>query len=121
MATLTPTLTFTSTDTANDALALTVTDSLTVTTPSENASRTSIATGSAQALIASNSSFQYIYVKNESGTNATDFLQVKLGGNALIRLDVGEFCYMPLYNGHAVTAEAYGGACVVEYAYWTKG
>ena len=121
MATLTPTLTFTSSDTANDALALTVTDSLTVTTPSENASRISIATGSAQALIASNSSFQYIYVKNESGANATDYIQVLLGGDAKIRLDVGEFCYMPLYSGQAVTAEAHGGACIVEYAYWTKG
>tara|TARA_Y100000401_G_scaffold101322_1_gene90813 strand:+ start:1132 stop:1497 length:366 start_codon:yes stop_codon:yes gene_type:complete len=121
MATLTPTLTLVSTDTASDSLSVSVTDSLTVTPPSENASRTSIATGSAQALIDSNSAFQYIYIKNESGENATDFLQVKLGGNALIRLDVGEFCYMPLYNGHAVTAEAYGGACVVEYGYWTKG
>tara|TARA_Y100000310_G_C20380063_1_gene667658 strand:- start:284 stop:649 length:366 start_codon:yes stop_codon:yes gene_type:complete len=120
MATLTPTLTLTSSDTSSDALSLTVTDSLTVTTPMLDSSRIAIATGSAQAVIASNSAFSYVYVKNQSGTNSTDYIQVKLGGDAKIKLDVGEFCWLPLYSTQAVTAEAYGGACTVEYAYWTK-
>ena len=120
MATLTPTLTLTSSDTSSDALSLTVTDSLTVTTPMLDSSRIAIATGSAQAVIASNSAFSYIYVKNQSGTNSTDYIQVLLGGDAKVRLDVGEFCWLPLYNAQAITAEAQVGACVVEYGYWSR-
>tara|TARA_A100001515_G_C4570914_1_gene209686 strand:+ start:948 stop:1307 length:360 start_codon:yes stop_codon:yes gene_type:complete len=118
MATLTTKLTLTSSDALSDALNLTTADSLAVTNPTE-LSRVSIATGSAQALIASNSAFSYVYIKVISGVNSTDFLQVKLGGDALLKLRVGEFTWLPLYSGIAIDAEAYGGACVVEYGYWS--
>ena len=63
MATLTAKLTLTSTDTGTDALDSTTTSALTVTLPSSNVSRQSIATGSAQSIIATNSAFYYIYLK----------------------------------------------------------
>jgi hypothetical protein len=85
-----------------------------------DSSRIAIATGSAQAVIATNSSYSYIYMKNQAGTNSTDYIQVKLGGDPKIRLDVGEFCWIPLEQSEAVTAQAFGGTCTIEYAYWTK-
>ena len=118
MATITPTLTLTSTDTLTDALSVTTTTDLTVTNPSEF-SRKVVATGSAQTVIASNSSFSYVYLKVVSGANTTDWAQVLLGGHSKIKIRVGEFAFFPLYNAQAITAEAYGGACVLEYGAWT--
>mgnify|MGYP003112681820 CR=1 FL=1 len=119
MATLNTKLVLTSTDTSGNALDLTTEDALTVTQPMVDVARTSIATGSAQALVPSNSSFSYVYIKVISGANSTDYLQVKLGGDVKLKIRVGEFSWLPLYNAQAITAEAYGGACVVEYGYWS--
>jgi hypothetical protein len=119
MATLVKTLSLTSTDTSSDALALSVSDSVTVTSPSIDVARTSIATGSAQSLIASNSAFTYVYIKVVSGANTTDFLQVKIDGNVVFKVRVGEFAFFPLYNALAITAESYGGATTVEYGFWS--
>ena len=118
MATLKTTLTLSSNDAMTDVLGVTVTDSLTTTNPTEF-SRKSIATGSAQSVIASNSAFSYVYLKVISGANSTDWLQVLLGGDAKLKIRVGEFAFLPLYNAQAITAEAQGGACVVEYGYWS--
>jgi len=121
MATLTTTLTLTSPadDITKDALSVTVTDSLTVTNPAVSTARVSIATGSAQAVIASNAAFSYVYLKVESGTNPTDWVQVLLGGDAKLKMRVGELAFLPLYTAQAITAEAQGGTCVVEYGYWS--
>ena len=51
MATLTPSLTLTSTDASSDVLSFTVTDTLTVTTPSVGLSRTTITTADDQELV----------------------------------------------------------------------
>tara|TARA_R110000765_G_scaffold151419_1_gene254095 strand:- start:3588 stop:3947 length:360 start_codon:yes stop_codon:yes gene_type:complete len=118
MATLTTTLTLSSTDALTDALSITTTDSLTITNPSEF-SRKPIATGSAQSVIASNSAFSYVYLKVISGANSTDWLQVLIGGHAKLKIRVGEMAFMPIYNAQAITAESYGGACVVEYGAWS--
>ena len=118
MATLTTKLTLSSSDALTDATSITVTDTLAVTNPAE-LSRKSIQTGSAQSVIASNSAFSYVYLKVVSGANLTDWLQVLLGGDAKLKIRVGEFTFLPLYSGQAITAEAQGGACVVEYGYWS--
>lgn len=120
MPTLKPALTITGTQADfGDALALSVTKSLTnVTQPIIGVSQKSIATGSAQDLIAACSAMNYTYIEVVSGANATDWLQVKLGGTAMFKVRVGEFAFFPLYNGVAITAEAQGGACVVRYAQW---
>ena len=119
MATLNTKLLLTSSDTSTNALDLQTIDALTVAQPMVAVARTSIATGSAQALIASNSSFSYVYISVISGANSSDWLQVLLGGDAKLKIRVGEFCWLPLYSTQAITAEAQGGACVVEYGYWT--
>tara|TARA_R100001463_G_scaffold23312_1_gene56008 strand:- start:2098 stop:2463 length:366 start_codon:yes stop_codon:yes gene_type:complete len=119
MATLKPTLTITNADSTTDALSITSTDSLTVGNPSVNTARTSIATGSAQALIPSNSAFSYVYLKIISSTDAAAWVQVKLGGDAKFKMKIGEFAFFPLYSSQAITAEAQTAACVVEYGYWT--
>jgi hypothetical protein len=118
MATLTTKLTLSSNDTLSDPLNLTCSDSLSVTNPTE-LSRKSIATGSAQDVIASNSAFSYVYLKVISSTNDAAWLQVKLGGDAKFKIRVGEFAFFPLYNSQAITAEAQTAACVVEYGYWS--
>jgi hypothetical protein len=118
MANLTAGLTLNSTNSFTDSTNVSISSSLAVTNPAE-LSRKSIATGSAQAVIASNSAFSYVYLKVISGANATDWLQVKLGGDAKLKMRVGEFAFLPLYNAQAITAEAQGGACVVEYGYWS--
>ena len=120
MATLTTKLTLTSSNATGDALNLSSTDTLTVGEPTIGISRKSIATGSAQDVLASNSAFSYLYIKNISSSNAASFLQIKLGGNAVIRLDVGEFAFVPMYSGLTVQAEAYTAACVLEYAQFSK-
>jgi hypothetical protein len=121
MATLTPKLTLTgSAADFGAALSLAVSDSLAnITEPVIGISQTSIATGSAQALVASNSKFSYTYIRVVSGTNSSDWVQVKLGGTALLKMRVGEFAWIPLYSGIAITAEAQGGACVVETAQYS--
>ena len=121
MATLTAKLTLTSNTATNDTLNLSSSDTLSVTEPTTGISRKSIATGSAQDVLATNSAFSYVYIKNASSSNAAAWLQVKLGGDAKIRLDVGEFAIFPLYSSQAITMEAQTAACVVEYGYWTKG
>ena len=120
MATLTTKLTLTSSNATSDALNLTSTDTLTVGEPTTGISRKSIATGSAQDVLATNSAFSYVYIKNTSSTNAAAWLQIKLGGDAKIRLDVGEFAFIPLYSSQTVQAEAQTAACIIEYAQFTK-
>ena len=119
MATLTPTFTLTSSDVSTDALSVTTTDSLTVGAAGTNISRKSIATGSAQAVLASNSAFSYVYMKVISSSNSAAWVQVLLGGDAKFKVRVGEFLFIPLYNSQAITAEAQTAACVVEYGQWT--
>ena len=109
MATLSITQTLSCADCSTDVLSISNTDSLTVASPMINAARVSIATGSAS----------YIYVKVISGTNASDWVQVKLDGHAQIKMRVGEFLFLPIYNAIPVTAEAQGGACIVEYGQWS--
>jgi hypothetical protein len=118
MATLKVGLTLSSNDAMTDVLSVTVNDSLATTNPTE-LSRKSIATGSAQSVIASNSAFSYVYIKVISSSNAAAWLQVKLGGDAKLKMRVGEFAFLPLYNAQAITAEAQTAACVVEYGYWS--
>jgi hypothetical protein len=119
MATLTPTFTLTSSDVSSDVLSITTTDTLTVTGATTNISRKSIATGSAQAVLASNSSFSYVYLKVVSSTDAAAWVQVLLGGDSKMKIRVGEFAFIPLYSSQAITAEAQTAACVLEFGAWT--
>ena len=120
MATLNTKLVLTSSDTGTNALDLTTIDALSVTQPLVDLARVSIATGSAQALVPSNSAFSFVYINVISGTGSNPWIQVLVGGDIKMKIMVGEFCWLPLYNAQAITAEAQVGACVVEYGYWSR-
>jgi len=122
MATLTPGLTLTSSadQVSSDALSISLTDSLAVGAPITNPSRKSIATGSAQAVLASNSGFSHVFIHCVSSSNAAAWVQLLIGGTATMKIRVGEFAFLPLYSGLAITAEAQTAACVLEYAQWTN-
>jgi len=120
MATLTPTLTLTSSDATSDSLALSVTDSLTVTDPSVGISRITITTADNQELVdEATSGVFYFYAKNIDTTN---FVILQTTGSVqYARLSPGEFCFFPVNDGNGLEARADTASCVLEYAYWAKG
>jgi len=120
MATLTPTLTLTSSDATSDSLSLSVTDSLTVTAPSVGISRLTITTADNQELVdEATSGVFYFYAKN---TDSSNFVVLQTTGSVqYARLSPGEFCFFPVNDGNGLEARADTASCVLEYAYWKKG
>jgi len=121
MATLTPTLTLTSSDATSDTLSLSVTDTLTVTAPSVGISKITITTADNQELVdeATGSAIRYFYAKN---TDTTNFVVLQTTASVqYARLSPGEFAFFPVNDGNGLEARADTASCVLEYAYWTKG
>ena len=120
MATLTPTLTLTSSDVSSDSLSLSVTDSLTVGAPLQSVSRVSLV-GDATAsdiLTASNSTTTYVYLKN---TDATNHIKLFTGASELFGIIwPGEFSFFAIIDGEGLKVQANTGNCILEYGYWTK-
>jgi hypothetical protein len=128
MATLTPTLTLSSTDASSDTLALSVTDSLTIGAPAIGVSKTAIAAsgGTASVLKPSGSANQYFYIRHTGyqadGTTATtNQVAVELGGNTdLLRIAAGEWAFFPVKSDVIVEALSSSSHLIlIEYAYWT--
>ena len=128
MATLTPTLSLTSTDITSDLLSFSVTDSLSVTAPHKGLAKTSVSTTGANNIIqpATDGQTYYVYVKHTgvdaSGTAVTTTLNIELTGDVVIgKLAAGEFMWMPV-GGHSlgVQLQASSGTIIAEYAYFTK-
>ena len=128
MATLTPTLTLTSSDITTDQLSFSVTDALSVTTPHIGLAKTSVSTTGANNIIqpATDGQTYYVYVKHTgvdaSGSSVTTTLNIELTGDVVIgKLAAGEFMWMPV-GGHSlgVQLQASSGTIVAEYAYFTK-
>tara|TARA_Y100001973_G_C5137186_1_gene300963 strand:- start:444 stop:833 length:390 start_codon:yes stop_codon:yes gene_type:complete len=128
MATLTPTLTLTSTDVATDQLSFSVTDSLSVTAPHIGLAKIAVSTTGANNIIqpATDGQTYYVYVKHTgvdaSGSAVTTTLNIELTGDVIIgKLAAGEFMWMPV-GGHSlgVQLQASSGTIVAEYAYFTK-
>jgi hypothetical protein len=128
MATLTPTLTLASTDATTDQLAFSVTDSLSVTSPTVGLSKVTVTTTGANTIIVPNvDATRYFYLKHtgvdSSGSTVTTDIKVEEGDeNWFSRLAPGEFLWVPLNadGGHLIQLETTGGTIVAEYAYWTK-
>ena len=120
MATLTPTLTLTSTDATSETLNLEVTDSLTVTVPAIGISRQTITTADNQELVdEATSGVFYFYAKN---IDATNFVVLQTTASVqYARLSPGEFAFFPVNDGNGLEARADTASCVLEYAYWAKG
>ena len=128
MATLTPTLTLTSTDATTDQLAFSVTDSLSVTSPTVGLSKVTVTTAGASTIIVPNlDATRYFYLKHtgvdSSGSTVTTDIKVEEGDeNWFSRLAPGEFLWVPLNADgvQIIQLETTGGTIVAEYAYWTK-
>jgi hypothetical protein len=120
MATLTPTLTLSSSDATGDSLSLSVTDTLTTTIPAINTAQISIGTASAtNILTTAQAAHTYVYLKNMDDTN---YVSVKIdAGTVFGRLRAGEFMFFPLELSLGLELQANTGSCVVEYGYWTSG
>ena len=128
MATLTPTLTLTSTDATTDQLSFSVTDSLSVTAPHIGLAKIAVSTTGANNIIqpATDGQTYYVYVKHtgldSSGSSVTTTLNIELTGDVIIgKLAAGEFMWMPV-GGHSlgVQLQASSGTIVAVYAYFTK-
>ena len=134
MATLTPTFTLSSTagstGVSEDAtLALSVTDTLTVTDPAIGVSKVACTvTGNETIILPDLDTTRYVYIKN-TGLDASDAattatVKVEIANNTrIINLAADEFCFFPhkAENSGLIQLEASANTVIAEYAYWTKG
>ena len=113
MATLTPTLTLTSTDATTDQLAFSVTDSLNITKAVIGPSKIATSTGDLTLLAAASYTKSYVYMKN---TDDTINIQVKFGSAANLLLAPGEFTFLPWDSGNNIVVASVSGEPYLEYA-----
>tara|TARA_Y100001937_G_scaffold123845_2_gene187481 strand:- start:1375 stop:1728 length:354 start_codon:yes stop_codon:yes gene_type:complete len=113
MATLTPTLTLTSTDISADRLSFTVTDSLNVTKDVISPSKVQLST-SDLTLFATTYGKSYVYFRNVDDTIAIN-IEVT-DGNSTIQLAAGEFAFFPWTGASAVIVNSASGTPYLEYA-----
>ena len=119
MATLTAKLTLSSSNATSDALNLTVTETLTTTTPSVGLSRVAITTADDQELVDEGTSgVFYFYFKNLDSTNFV-ILQTTASVQ-YARVGPGEFAFFAVNDGNGLEARADTDTCNVEYGYWKK-
>ena len=129
MATLTPKLTLTSTDSSTDKLDFTVTDTLAVGAPSLGVSRAILAVnGGSDTIIKPSGSAgnHFLYAKHtglqgDGTTTATNAVVLKLGSTSLSVLTPGEWCFFNVINSGVINAVSSSSETLtLEYAYWTK-
>jgi len=130
MATLTPSLTLTSSDATSDTgFTFTVTDSLTVGQDFKGLSRKAVTNVGANNIIqpATDGQTYYLYVKHtgtsDGSTAVTTTLGIELTGDTVFgKLAANEFCFIPV-GGHSlgVQLQASSGTIVAEFAYFVKG
>ena len=113
MATLTPTLTLTSTDATTDQLSFSVTDSLTIAQKVIAPSRVKTSTGDLTLFASSSYSRSYVYLKNMDDTIAMD---VDFGSTAAFNIKPGEFAFFPWHASQNIVVAADSGTPVLEYA-----
>ena len=122
MATLTPTLSLSSTDATSDALSFSVSANLSVAAagPNQGLSRVTITTADNQELVdEATSGVFYFYAKN---TDSTNFVILQTTASVqYARLSPGEFCFFPVNDSNGLEARADTASCILEYAYWKKG
>ena len=101
MATVTPTLTISSTDALVDTLSLSVTDSLAITGQSQYGKK--LTTGSLVTLAAAaDFTNSYVYLKNLSTSTSdrgTDGIVVAFAANEEMLIGAGEFAFFPWDTG----------------------
>jgi hypothetical protein len=130
MATLTPTLTLSSTDAFSDNLNFSVTDSLSVKAPSQALSTIVADTDGANAIIkTATTNTIYLFIRHTGTTDGTTGTAHQLdvettAHEGVARLKANEWLFMPFSHSAAsvgVQLQSASGNIQVEYAYWTKG
>mgnify|MGYP003133417869 CR=1 FL=1 len=130
MATLSTSLTLSSTDATSDSLNFTVTDALTVVSPIVNISKiTATVTGGDTIIVPNLDSPRYVYLKhtglNSAGSSSgSDKVHVETAdGTTIMELKATEFAFFPFYAEGAgkLQLEASANTVQVEYAYFTRG
>ena len=119
MATLTPTLSLSSTDALSDSLNFSVTASLSVTAPTQGLTRQTITTADDQELVDNAvSGVKYFYAKNLDSTN---FVVLQTTASVqYARLSPGEFAFFPINDGAGLEARADTASCILEFAFFAK-
>ena len=119
MATLTATLTLSSSDVSSDVLSLTVSKGHTVGEPSISSTRVSVTTGAAVELVPTSSAVHtWVYIKNQDASNA---INVRTGADVVFaELDGGDFMLFPLKASQGLEVIALSATCIVEYGYWSQ-
>ena len=129
MATLNVNLTLSSTDISSDNLNMTVTDALTVLSPSITPSLiTATTTGGDNIIVPNVNSAKYVYIKhtglNSAGASSgTDKVEVETAdGTPIMELKAGEFAFFPYFAQGACKLQLQTDANTVqvEYAYFTR-
>ena len=128
MATLNTTLTLASTDVISDTLNMTVTDSLSVTTPIKALSKKAVAAGGGgnTVLIPSSAGIKYAYIKHtgkqsDNSTATTNNLIINFGGTAGLSLGPEEFAFFPAQASTEITGiSSSSNTVLVEFAYFTE-
>ena len=114
MATITPTLTITSTDVSDsETLSLSVTDALSITGKTIGISKTVTSTSDLTLFTASSYSRSYVYLKNMDDTIAMD---VDFGSTASFNIKPGEFAFFPWHASQNIVVAADSGTPKLEYA-----
>ena len=130
MATLTPTLTLTSTDLTSDSLSISVTDSLSVKAPFITAAnKVANANGGSKVdLDVAGSGNKFVYVKHTGfqadGTTATtnklEVFVLEGAAEDIGRLSAGEFLFIPVLSANKVQVVSNDSHQIqVEYAFFT--
>ena len=129
MATLNVNLTLSSTDISSDNLNMTVTDALTVISPSITPSLiTATTTGGDNIIVPNVNSAKYVYIKhtglNSAGSSSgTDKVEVETAdGTPIMELKSGEFAFFPYFaqGSCKLQLQTDANTVQVEYAYFTR-
>jgi len=120
MATLIPKISLQTQGSMTDDLDIKTIHSISKISDPKEFGRVEITTTATKTIMPTNSSYCYIYMKLQEGTNATDYLTVSIGVTSDVRLRIGEFLFLPLINSKEVKAIAVGGTCKAEYGYWSR-
>ena len=130
MATLTPTLTLSSTDAFSDVVNFSVTDTLTTKAPSQSLTKIVVdTTGANNIIVTANDDKQtWVFIKHtgfaaDGTTSTANHCDVELTGNTAVgTLKPEEFCFFPFCgNGSSVGVQlqAVSASVTMEYAYWS--
>tara|TARA_R100000234_G_C4932484_1_gene149126 strand:+ start:371 stop:739 length:369 start_codon:yes stop_codon:yes gene_type:complete len=119
MATLTPSLTLTSTDATTDSLNITLSDSLT-TAGDVLSTRIATSTTAAVFLAASDYGKSYIMLKNLSSTSAEKiYIRSGATGSAnVLEIGAGEFTFFPWASDEDLVYDADSGTPTLEVMLW---